>query len=142
MSAAPEVARTVAMTAPGAATRPPATLARADALPAPARRLAGRLGNEWLPRAAWTISRTGRLGLVGIALLLTAALFLLSTHLRVAAEVEALRADLAAAHGQARTAAADKVSDTPSAISTLPARTDMPAILRQLFNKATQARPC
>ena len=125
--------------APGAAARPPATLGRADAS-ALARRLAVRLSSEWLPRAAWTISRAGRPGLVGIALLLTTALFLFSTHLRVAAEVEALRADLAAAQWQARTAAADKVADPATAMRALPARTDMPAILRQLFNKATQAR--
>jgi hypothetical protein len=137
MNAASEIAR--AVTAPGAAARPPATPRGAEA-PALARRFAVRLSNEWLPRAGWTISRTGRPGLVGIGLLLTAALFLLSTHLEVAAEVEALRADLAAAQGQARTPAADKVADPASAIRALPARTDMPAILRQLFSKATQAR--
>jgi hypothetical protein len=114
-------------------------LGRADA-PALARRLAVRLSNEWLPRAAWTLSRTGRPGLVGIALLLAAALFLFSTHLKVTAEIEALRADLAAAHGQPRTAPADKGADPDSAMRALPARNDMPAILRQLFNKATQAR--
>jgi Tfp pilus assembly protein PilO len=128
------------MTAPGAGPRPPATLRRPDAPPALARRLAVRLSNEWLPRAAWTISRTGRAGLVGIALLLAAALFLFSTHLRMAAEVEAMRADLASAQRQARTGNADKVADPATAIRALPARTDMPAILRQLFNKATQAR--
>src|SRR6266478_7108249 len=139
MSAAPELARTLTVTTPGAPARPPAIPGRADA-PALARRLSVRLSNEWLPRAAWTISRTGRPGLVGIGLLLAAALFLLSTHLRVAAEVEAMRADLASAQGQARTAAADKVADPATAMRALPARTDMPAILRQLFNKATQAR--
>ncbi len=137
MSAALKVAR--AVTAPGAAARPPATLGRADA-PALARRLAARLGNEWLPHAAWTISRTGRPGLVGIALLLAAALFLFSTHLKVAAEVAALRADLAAAQRQVGTAAADKVVVPATAMRALPARTDMPEMLRQLFNKATQAR--
>ena len=137
MSAAPEIA--MAVTAPGAAARPPATLGRADA-PALTRRLAVRLSNEWLPRAAWTISRTGRPGLVGIALLLAAALFLFSTHLKVAAEVEALRADLAVAQWQGRTVAADKGAEPATAMRALPARTDMPAILRQLFNKAAQAR--
>ena len=136
MSAAPKLAREVS--AADAAARPPATLGRADA-PALARGLAARLSNEWLPRAAWTISRTGRPGLVGIALLLAAALFLVSTHLKVAAEVEALRRDLAAAQGQERTTAADKGADPAAAMSALPARTDMPAILRQLFNKATHA---
>ncbi len=137
MSAAPEVAK--AVTAPGAAARPPATPGRADG-PAAPRRLAALLGNGWLPRAAWTISRTGRPGLVGIALLLAAALFLFSTHLEVAAEVEVLRADLAAAQQQARTAAADEVADPATAMRALPARTDMPAMLRQLFDEATRAR--
>jgi len=139
MSAAPELARTLTVTTPGAPARPPAIPVRADP-PALARRLSVRLSNEWLPRAAWTISRTGRLGLVGIGLLLAAALFLFSTHLKVAADIEALRADLAAAQSEARTVAADKVADPATALRALPARTDMPAILRQLFNKATQAR--
>jgi Tfp pilus assembly protein PilO len=137
VSAAPEIARSE--TAPAAASRPPATPARADA-PALARRFALRLGNQWLPRAAWTISRTGRPGLAGIALLLAAALFLFSTHLEVAAEVQALRKDLAAAQSQARTQATEKVADPATAIRVLPARTDMPAILRQLFDHATRAR--
>src|SRR5882672_3431189 len=139
MSAAPELARTLTVTTPGAPARPPAIPGRADP-PALARRLSVRLSNEWLPRAAWTISRTGRLGLVGIGLLLAAALFLFSTHLKVAADIEALRADLAAAQSETRTVAADKVADPATALRALPARTDMPAILRQLFNKATQAR--
>ena len=137
MSTASEITR--AVTVPGAPARPPATLARAAA-PALARRLAARLSSEWLPRATWTISRTGRSGLVGIALLLAAALFLFSTHLKVAAEVEGLRADLAAARWQARTAAPDKVAPPATANRALPARTEMPAILRQLFNQATRAR--
>jgi len=137
VSPAPEVAR--AVTAPGTAARPPAALGRAHA-PALARRLAARLGSRWLPRAAWTISRTGRSGLVGIALLLAAALFLLSTHLKVAAEVRGLRADLAAAQRQARTAAVVRVADPAAAVRALPARTDVPAILRQLFDEAAQAR--
>jgi Tfp pilus assembly protein PilO len=137
VSSAPKTAR--AVTAPGAAARPLAKVGGADA-PALARRLAARLGNQWLPRAAWTIRRTGRPGLVGIALLLAAALFLFSTHLEVAAEVEALRADLAAAQRRPRTAAANEVADPATATRGLPARTDMPAILHQLFDNATRAR--
>jgi hypothetical protein len=139
VSAAREVATAVSVTAPGAAERAPATPDRGDS-PALTQRLAVRLSNEWLPRVAWTISRTGRPGLVGVALLLTATLFLFSTHLKVAAEVDALRADLAAAQGRARTAPVDKAADAVRAKRALPARTDMPAILRQVFNKATQAR--
>jgi Tfp pilus assembly protein PilO len=136
VSAAPVIARVVA--GPGAAAHPPATPGRGDA-PALARRLAARLGNEWLPRAAWTIGRTGRPGLVGIALLFAAGLFLLSTHLELAAEVEALRADLAAAQLQARTAAPREVAGPATAMRALPARTDMPAMLRQLFGEAARA---
>jgi hypothetical protein len=125
--------------APGAAAAPPANLARPGA-PALARRLAVRLGNGWLPYAAWAISRTSRTGLVGISLLLAAALFLFSTHLKVAAEVEALRADLAAAQQRVRTGATDKVAVPATALRALPANADMPAILGQLFQEATRAR--
>jgi type IV pilus assembly PilO-like protein len=135
VSAAPEIGKAVTA---GAAARPAATLSRADT-PALARRIGARLGNAWLTRATWTISRTGRSGVAGVALLLAAALFLFSTHLKVAAEVEALRADVATAQRQARTVA-DKVADPGTALRALPARTDMPEILRQLFNNATRAQ--
>jgi hypothetical protein len=137
VNAAPQIAR--AVTEPVASARSPASLGRPEA-PALARRLAARLGSEILPRAAWTISRTGRPGLVGIGLLLAAALFLFSTHLRVADEVEGLRADLATAQSKAEAAVADKVADPAPALRALPARSDMPAILGQIFNEATQAR--
>jgi Tfp pilus assembly protein PilO len=136
VSAAPEIV--TAVTAPGASARPPAALARAAA-PARARRVAARLKDEWLPRAAWTISRTGRPGLSGIALLLAAALFLFSTHLKVAGEVQAMREDLATAQSRARTAAVENVADPATSSRALPARTDMPAMLRQLFEEATRA---
>lgn len=124
--------------APGAASSG-AALRRAEA-PALARRLSSRLGNQWLPRAAWTISRTGRPGLVGIALLLGAALFLFSTHLKVAAEVEALRDELAAAQRGARTLAAVPVAVPATATRTLPSRSDMPTIMGRLFQEAERAR--
>jgi hypothetical protein len=123
----------------GAPASPPPTPSRADA-PALLRRLAARLSNEWLPRAVWTISRTGRPGLIGIGLLLATALFLVSTHLKVAAEVEALRADVATAQGQPSRSGADKVAAVAGATSALPARTDMLAMLHQLFDEAARAR--
>lgn len=136
MRAALQVAR--AGIAPGTGARPPAMLGRADA-PALALRFAVRLSNTWLPRVAWTIGRTGRPGLVGVALLLGAALFLFSTHLKTAGEVAALRADLATAQVQARTAAEEKVAIPATAMRVLPVRTDMPAILGQLYHEATLA---
>jgi hypothetical protein len=135
MSAAPEI---VTVPSPDAA-RPPTAL-RPPQAPALTRRLALRFGHEWFPRLAWMIGRTGRLGLAGLALLLASALFLFSTHLKVAAEVEALRVDLGAAPSQPRAAAQDKPGDSATASRALPGRTEMPAILRQLFSNATQAR--
>ncbi len=136
MSAAREMVKAAA---PGAAARPLARLApaRPEGL---GRRLAARLGNEWLPRAAWTLSRTGRPGLVGMALLLAAALFLFSTHLRVASEVQALREDLAAAQARGRRTAADGGAGPAAARRVLPARTEVPEILRRLFEEAGRAR--
>jgi hypothetical protein len=136
MKTAPELARS--MTRQGAGARTPATRDRAEAL-APPRRLRLRLGGPWLPRAAWTIGRTGRPGLVGIALLLAAGVFLLSTHLRVAGEVAAMRADLAAAQSKAGTVAVEVVADPAPGMRDLPARAETPAILRQVFARATQA---
>jgi hypothetical protein len=136
MSTAHEIAK--AMNAPGAAARPAAPLAPAQA-PALARRLAGSLGATWLPRAAWTVGRTGRVGLLGIALLLAAALFFGSTYLQVSAEVDTLRADVAAARSRPPPPAADEEARPAAALQALPARADIPAVLRQLFGKAAQA---
>jgi hypothetical protein len=131
------------MTVPGGAAGATATLARAES-PGLSRRvrrrLAVRVRNEWLPRVAWTIHRTGRPGLVGIALLLASALFFVSTHLKVASEVAALRAELQTAQRPARTAPPDQAADPAAAMRALPARADMPAILRELFSRAVQAR--
>jgi Tfp pilus assembly protein PilO len=90
--------------------------------------------------ATWTIGRTGRSGLVGIALLLAAALFLVSTHLRVAAEVEAMRTALATAQVRARTGVAEQVADPAPAARALPARSEMPAMLGQLYEGAARER--
>jgi hypothetical protein len=135
MKTAPELARSEARQGAGALA--PATRGRGEAL-APPRRLALRLGGGWLPRAAWTISRTGRPGLLGIALLVAAGVFLLSTHLRVAGEVAAMRADLAAAQAKASTVAVEVAQPAPG-LRDLPARAETPAILRQVFARATQA---
>lgn len=122
----------------GGAARPPAALTRAKAS-ALAGRATRRRGDEWLARAAWTVGRTGRPGLIGIAVLLAAAVFLASTHRPVLAEVEALRAEVAAAQRQVHTATVDEVPDAGGMTRALPARTDMPAILDQLFEQAARA---
>jgi hypothetical protein len=129
----------IAKAAPAAAAaRPPAALGRSQASGL-ARRAAARVGNLWLPRLAWNIGRTGRPGLLGIALLLAAALFLVTTHLRVSDEVEAMAAELASAPGRAPTAVADRVADPVAGLRALPARAEMPAILGQLFGNASRA---
>ena len=136
MTGPSELAR--AVNAPGAAGRPPAPLAPSQA-PALAHRVASRLGTTWLPRAAWTVGRTGRAGLVGLGLLLAAALFLVSTYLQVSRDVDALRADVAAARARAPSSADEELR--PAApLQALPTREESPAILRELFGKATQAR--
>ena len=123
---------------PAPAARPAGALNLADA-PASPRPLLVRLSSEWLPRAAWTINRTGRPGLLGIALLFAAALFLFSTHRQIAGEVESLGADLAAAQAQVGAVQTDPVPAPAATLRKLPARTEMPEILRQLFGKAAQA---
>jgi hypothetical protein len=99
-----------------------------------------RLGIGWLSRAAWTIGRTGRPGLIGIALLLAAALFLFSTLLRVASDVETLRSSLAAAQQPGPPAPADMAPDPAGISLSLPPRTDVPEILRRVFQEARRAR--
>jgi hypothetical protein len=121
-----------------APSAPPVALARADAV-AIASRVAHRLGDEWLPRAAWTVARTGRGGLLGVALLLGAGVFLLSTHLPVASEVATMRSDLEAARRPAARRA-DRAGEPPVAVRQVPARDEMPAILRELFAQAGRAR--
>ena len=135
MSAAPQAARVAG--APAPAARPPFPLERVDG-PGRARRLAARLGSEWLPRLLWTIDRTGRPGLAGLALLIAAVVFLGSTHLPVVSEVEALSAELAAARSRGRPSG--QAAAAPAAgVRELPARADLPAILRQLFREASRA---
>jgi hypothetical protein len=127
VSAAPSTTR--AVTAPGPAGRPVAALGR-PAVTLPARRLAARRADQWLARAVWTVERTGRLGLAGLGLLVAAAVFLVSTHLRVSGEVEALRDELATAQRQAHAAATERATARPSALRALPARGEMRGILR------------
>ncbi len=116
---------------PAAALGPPA--------PPAITRVAVRVGADLVPRAVWSVSRTGRAGLVGIALLLAAAVFLVSTHLQVAAEVVGLREDLATASSRASTAATEVTADPAAGLRTLPGRAEVPALLRHMFDEATRA---
>jgi hypothetical protein len=138
VNAATELARPA--TTPGAPPRPAASLGPA-ARPAMARRLAGRgVGHPWLPRTAWAVGRTGRPGLLGLALLVASALFLVTTHRAVAAQVQALRDDLAAERRRPRPSLLDEPAEPATTLRSLPARAEVPAMLGQLFDLAARAR--
>ena len=104
-----------------------------------ARRLASRISREWAPLVAWHVGRTGRAGLVGIALLLGSVVFLCSTGLKMAQETAALRSDLARAAQQAH-ATPSVASESAETLRHLPARADMPRLLGVLLAQAKDAR--
>jgi len=75
----------------------------------------------------------------GLALLATALVFLVSTYLPLAREVDGLRAQLQSARVEAVSAPVP-VSDSGAALlRNLPARTQMPALLGVLLNQAAAA---
>ena len=119
--------------------RPPVPAPRRSDLLAPARRIAQRLTNEWLPLAVWRVGRSGRTGLVGIAAVLASAVFFFSTHLQVANEATALRADLAKARSHA-TLVAPVANEAQQTLRHLPSRADMPALLGVLLKQADEAK--
>jgi hypothetical protein len=122
--------------APSRGARPPA-LTRSAALAA-VRRFGASLAHEWLPQLGWAVGRTGRAGLVGLALLAASALFVATTHVQVADQVRSLTADLAAA--RARATAPQPVAAGPiTALDGLPARAEMPAVLGTLLQQADTA---
>jgi hypothetical protein len=127
-------ASNTAPTAPQA--RPFSAHPSALALP---RRLLVRISDHWLPYIVWAAQRAGRLGLTGIVLLGTALVFLISTHLPLAREVDGLRSQLASAHAQVVESPAT-VSDHPTALlHSLPARGQMPGLLRVVLQQADAA---
>ena len=137
-------ARGVALTT-GASTR---TAAAPSGIASPPRhgvtgaiaRFAGRVSAVWVPRLGWSIARTGRSGLTGLALLGATGVFFVSTHLPVLDEVNRLQSDLATARGQATHPAAVTASDPVASLRNLPARTDMPQVLRTLLQQADEAQ--
>jgi len=122
---------------PAAARRAPA-LRRSDRL-LPLRRFSARLSNEWLPRVVWTVSRTGRPGLVGLALVAASAVFFFSTHLKVLEEVTSLQSELATARSRLASAGPSVAGDVGATVRSLPKRADMPALLGVLLEQANAA---
>jgi hypothetical protein len=106
---------------------------------AEAHRWLTRASNEWLPRLTWSVQRTGRAGVSGLALLLASLVFLVSTHLPLAHEVGDLHSQLTAARVQSAAAPAP-VSDYGTALlRSLPQRAQMPALLGVLLQQADAA---
>ncbi len=101
---------------------------------------AARAVNAWGARITWTLGRTGRPGLLGLVLLVAAGTFLVSTHLRVAAEVARLRTEVAEAEHRSRSPAPEARAVPSGAPRALPGRGEMPALLRQIFTHATHAK--
>jgi hypothetical protein len=116
----------------------PRTPVKAQALVATSmRRWLAVVSQHWLPRLTWTVQRTGRAGMSGLALLLASLVFLLSTHLPLASEVEDLRSRLERTRVQRiKTPAA--VPDA-ALLRALPRRAQMPALLGTLLHEADTA---
>jgi len=129
------------MATPDATPVPP--VVHRDVIDGQATTVGHRLSHEWIPTVAWSIRRTGRQGLIGIALLAAALVFLFSTHLPLVDDVHTLRADLA----QAKAAAAERASrgnvipqdDPRRLLESLPVRTDVPKTMRTILAQADEA---
>jgi hypothetical protein len=129
------------MATPDTTPVPPAI--HRDVIDVQATTVSYRLSREWIPTVAWSIRRTGRKGLVGIALLAAALVFFFSTHLPLVDDVRSLRSDLA----QAKTAAAERASrgnaipqdDPRRLLESLPLRTDVPKTMRTILAQADEA---
>ena len=110
--------------------------ARSSALAA----LRGRLIHQGLPRLVWSLSRTGRAGLLGLALLAASGIFYLSTQHPLDGEIAQLRADLASAQAHAAKAPQAAASDAPRSLKSLPQRTEIPKLLAVLLQQADTAQ--
>lgn len=98
-----------------------------------------RVSDDWMPRLAWSVQRTGRLGLSGLALLLAGAVFLVTTHLPLARELDDLRGQATLVRTQ-RSAGPTAVGDSGAALlRSLPRRSQMPALLGILVQQADAA---
>lgn len=98
-----------------------------------------RASQQWVPRITWSVQRTGRTGLCGIALLLASLIFLVSTHLPLTREVESLRSQVTLTHAQAATAPVSVADSGAALLHRLPGRAQMPALLGVLLQQADNA---
>jgi hypothetical protein len=108
-------------------------------VPATLQRWLTVVSGEWLPQLMWSVQRTGRLGMSGMALIAFSVIFLVSTHLPLTQEVNELRSQLDTAQVHADVSPA-RVGDRGAALlHSLPARTQMPALLGVLLKQADEA---
>ena len=98
-----------------------------------------RASHQWLPRITWSLQRIGRPGLSGAALLMASVMFLVSTYLPLAREVEELRSQVNSARVESL-APMRPVGDAATALlRRLPPRTQMPSLLGVLLKQADAA---
>ncbi len=108
-------------------------------VPATVQRWLTRVSDEWLPQLMWSVQRTGRLGMSGIALIATCGIFLISTHLPLTQEVVDLRAQLETAQVRSDVAPAQVGDRGAALLHSLPQRGQMPALLGVLLQQADAA---
>jgi hypothetical protein len=105
----------------------------------PARDGAVRVVRLALARAAWSIKRTGRLGLTGIALLGASLVFFVSTYLQLSGEAQTLGRQLESLGTQRPAARQVTVNPQAQLLRNLPARDQMPSLLGVLLSQASAA---
>ncbi len=105
----------------------------------PVRRWFARMSEDWLPRVGWSLQRTGQLGLSGLGLLVASAIFLVSTHLPLARELDDLRAQVQSTSLQSAVVSTALRDSGTALLRSLPARGEMPAVLGTLLKQADAA---
>jgi hypothetical protein len=95
--------------------------------------------DNWVLRIAWSLQRTGRTGLSGLALLAASVFFLASTHLPLVRELDDLRARLSSASAQAAVVTTPVTDSGAALLRSLPQRAQMPAVLGILLQQADAA---
>jgi hypothetical protein len=98
-----------------------------------------RASNHWLPYLTWSIQRSGRLGLLGMALLLGSLVFLVSAQLPLVQQVNDLRSQVASARAQLAAAPAPKPEIGTTLLHTLPVRDQIPELIGVLLEQAGTA---
>jgi len=104
-----------------------------------ARRWLAVVSDRWLPRLAWSLQRSGRVGLSGAALLMASVMFLVSTHLPLAREVAELRSQVETAPSGTSSDPRPVSASSTAMLRSLPTRGEAPALLGVLLKQADTA---